>query len=139
MGRPQRIDRPQPWLSLLGLFLMLAGQAVSLMHTLRVVHRICPEHLDLIEVEGGTLARHQDAAAPPDQGASLRQAGSDTTHQDHCGPAELIQPTTVLRPGSLAAEVVPVDTSAPRPYRANHLERPVPLLSLAPSHSPPTA
>lgn len=106
-------------------------------HEATTLHRVCPSHGELLDVElSGPLDR-QEPGEGPGASSKLTQAGdADEATHDHCPFVALDQPRTLV-----AAPIpeAPPTLVAPAPRR--HAPAPraqgIPLFLLAPKQSPP--
>jgi hypothetical protein len=118
--------------------LFLLGYGEFALHFITTSHSICPEHQDIIE-HAHHEAHHRDLAA--DTAASrarqIAAAAADGFHEDGCCFIDLLK-TRVLETASVttAGVVARAPRIAPVVPEVSSTSS-VPLLLLAPSHSPP--
>jgi hypothetical protein len=124
-------------LALLMALFSVGGQLAGAVHLLLVPHVVCPEHGELIHLDGDGESEHP---APLDLAASAYRRGSETTAadaHDHCMVSAIrgAEPTLREPCGTLVAACIsaPLASGVPAPA----LHQAVPLLLLAPKSSPP--
>jgi hypothetical protein len=114
----------------------LASQMAGFLHLALERHEVCADHGELVHAAGDDAGPARERAAGEPSGAQLYGAAERGEH-GHCGVLPAIQPKHLAvassmpalpGPAALAAQVV----CAPWNARSS-----VPLLLLAPKHSPP--
>lgn len=132
MGRLIRSTRST---ALLAIALLLPAVLGAGLHEALVPHAICAEHGEPIEVSPGAL--REAAHLPWESGLRVEAAGAaDETHE-HCEIA-LLEGTKGLfdaLPSPGAPAIVALRAAQPAP--AARAETSIPLVLLAPKHSPP--
>jgi hypothetical protein len=138
--------------------LFVAGYCASFAHLLTGSHRICPEHLEIVEVTPDAPDARPVCIAPTSVliAASLGSGtspiavtagalhtvsdGTDGTHHDeHCWLASACQHRLFDGPFDLARLGSNESIQSDAPGRLAQHVAPIPLILLAPSHSPPLA
>src|SRR5687768_2032441 len=64
--------------------LLLAGEASSLLHSVMVAHATCPEHGEVVHVDGAGPAHVGDATSPSHAGFETGAAGLEAHAHEHC-------------------------------------------------------
>jgi hypothetical protein len=118
----------------------LLGYGEFALHFITTSHSICPEHQDIVE-HGHQQAHHDGFAvdSPASRARQVAATAADGSHEDGCCYIDLLK-TRVLEssPPNVAVVVARAPGIAPvEPDVARTSS--VPLLLLAPSHSPPLA
>jgi hypothetical protein len=127
--------RPLGLLLVLTTLALVIAHGATLLHMALVPHRTC-EHGQLVEIgHDAAAAESADEDASREEGPSVR-SGAEDEHK-HCDVQALRHRPAEIQPPLAEAVLLRFE---PPPSREGAIEaRPVPLLSLAPKSSPPTA
>jgi len=101
-------------------------------HEVTTVHEVCPEHGEILDVSGVFVAPSAGAELGPRWTATKARGEQHTV----CAFVTLAQPSSPA-PAARDAGVFLVEAPAIAPHASGTRQLSVPLLCLAPKHSPP--
>jgi len=130
--RPRRSGAAHAaWIALV----LLAG-TVGGLHELFEPHAVCAEHGELVERPGAAGAADEHGAQDPASGPRVAKSDPRSSAHEHCPFALLGRSTTSPFEG-LRLVVLGAPPEAAGAEASAEPARSIPLLSLAPKHSPP--
>jgi hypothetical protein len=113
----------------------LVAQLAGFLHLALERHAVCADHGELVHADPGDAHASEGVGAVSERGPSLA-GGSEGTQHAHCGTLPAIQPKHAASgPSFRAAPALcePCGHATPKATARSS----VPILSLAPKHSPP--
>jgi hypothetical protein len=119
--------------------LIVVGGFAELAHEVLVRHAICAEHGELIELSGAvrTSSEAEVRSADTPRSSTVGAASDDQAGHEHCPVAFLAKGRTSLQLDVLPEACSEVGCVAGVVAPADREQGSVPLLLLAPKHSPP--